>query len=105
MTQLTRIYRLVRRTIGCEILEQLPETSAILVPMGDTALIRGIAAAAKQIAPRVKIIGVQAEQRRRTTCRGRKAKWWERRRATRLRTGWRRERGGGECVRREEARG
>jgi threonine dehydratase len=49
-------------TIGCEILEQLPETSAIVVPMGDTALIRGIAAAAKQIAPNVKIIGVQAEQ-------------------------------------------
>jgi len=48
-------------TICCEILEQLPETSAILVPMGDTALIRGIAAAAKQIAPQVKIIGVQAE--------------------------------------------
>ncbi len=49
-------------TIGCEILEQLPETSAIFVPMGDTALIRGIGAAAKQIAPHVKIIGVQAEQ-------------------------------------------
>ena len=49
-------------TIGCEILEQLPETSAVLVPMGDTALIRGIAAAAKQIAPQVKIIGVQAER-------------------------------------------
>jgi threonine dehydratase len=49
-------------TIGCEILEQLPETSAIFVPMGDTALIRGIAAAAKQIAPQVKIIGVQAER-------------------------------------------
>ena len=48
-------------TIGCEILEQLPETSAIVVPMGDTALIRGIAAATKQIAPQVKIIGVQAE--------------------------------------------
>ena len=48
-------------TIGCEILEQLPETSAIVVPMGDTALIRGIAAAAKQVAPHVKIIGVQAE--------------------------------------------
>jgi threonine dehydratase len=47
--------------IGCEILEQLPETGAIIVPMGDTALIRGIAAAAKQIAPQVKIIGVQAE--------------------------------------------
>jgi len=49
-------------TIGCEILEQLPETNAIFVPMGDTALIRGIAAASKQLAPQVKIIGVQAEQ-------------------------------------------
>jgi len=49
-------------TIACEILEQLPEASAIVVPMGDTALIRGIAAAAKQIAPQVRIIGVQAER-------------------------------------------
>ena len=49
-------------TIGCEILEQLPEVTAMVVPMGDTALIRGIAAAVKQMAPRVKIIGVQAEQ-------------------------------------------
>ncbi len=49
-------------TIGCEILEQLPRVTAILVPMGDTALIRGIAAAAKQIARYVKIIGVQAER-------------------------------------------
>jgi threonine dehydratase len=49
-------------TIGCEILEQLPNTSAIFVPMGDTALIRGIAAAVKQIAPQVRVIGVQAEQ-------------------------------------------
>jgi threonine dehydratase len=49
-------------TIACEILEQLPETSAILVPMGDSALIRGIAVASKQIAPQVKIIGVQAER-------------------------------------------
>lgn len=49
-------------TIACEILEQLPKATAILVPMGDTALIRGIAAAAKQIAPAVRIIGVQAER-------------------------------------------
>jgi threonine dehydratase len=49
-------------TMGCEILEQLPEASAIIVAMGDTALIRGIAAATKQIAPQVKIIGVQAER-------------------------------------------
>ncbi|MHB8501692.1 MAG: threonine ammonia-lyase [Candidatus Acidiferrales bacterium] len=49
-------------TIGCEILEQLPAVNSIVVPMGDTALIRGIAAAVKQLAPRVKIIGVQAER-------------------------------------------
>ena len=49
-------------TIGCEILEQLSDVGAIVVPMGDTALIRGIAAAVKQIAPRVRIIGVQAER-------------------------------------------
>jgi threonine dehydratase len=49
-------------TIACEILEQLPQTSAIVVPMGDTALIRGIAATAKQMAPQVRIVGVQAER-------------------------------------------
>jgi threonine dehydratase len=49
-------------TIGCEILEQLPTIDTIVVPMGDTALIRGVAAAVKQIAPRVKIVGVQAER-------------------------------------------
>jgi threonine dehydratase len=49
-------------TIACEILEQLSKASAIVVPMGDTALIRGIAAAARQVAPHVRIIGVQAER-------------------------------------------
>src|SRR5438309_4417706 len=49
-------------TIGCEILEQLPETSVVVVPVGDTALIRGIAAAVKHNLPGVKIIGVQAER-------------------------------------------
>lgn len=49
-------------TIGCEILEQLPSVGSIVVPMGDTALIRGIAAAVKQLAPQVKMIGVQAER-------------------------------------------
>lgn len=47
-------------TIGVEILEQLPEVTAVYVPMGDTALIRGVAAAIKQTRPAVKIIGVQA---------------------------------------------
>lgn len=49
-------------TIGLEILEQVPEVTAVFVPMGDTALIRGVAAAIKQLTPQVKIIGVQAAQ-------------------------------------------
>ena len=49
-------------TIGLEILTQLPETQAIYVPMGDTALIRGVGAAARQLNPAVRIIGVQAER-------------------------------------------
>src|SRR5206468_432320 len=47
-------------TIGCEILEQAPDMQAVYVPMGDTALIRGVAAAIKQQKPGVKVIGVQA---------------------------------------------
>src|ERR1700752_446415 len=49
-------------TIACEILEQAPSTDAIVVPIGDSNLIRGIAYAAKQIRPSVHIIGVQAER-------------------------------------------
>jgi threonine dehydratase len=49
-------------TIACEILEQQPEVRAIYVPMGDTALIRGVAAAAKHLSPNVKLVGVQAER-------------------------------------------
>lgn len=48
-------------TIGCEIVEQLPNVTEIWVPMGDTALIRGIATAAKRLRPSVRIVGVQAE--------------------------------------------
>ncbi len=49
-------------TIGAEILQDLPDLSAVFVPMGDTALIRGIGAAIKQLSPRTKVIGVQAER-------------------------------------------
>ena len=49
-------------TIGMEILQQLPEVASIYVPMGDTALIRGIGAATKQLKPHVTIIGVQSER-------------------------------------------
>ena len=48
-------------TIGLELLDQLPGVVSIYVPMGDTALIRGVAAAVKTFNPRVTIIGVQAE--------------------------------------------
>jgi len=49
-------------TIAAEILDELPEPDVIIVPMGDTALIRGVAAEAKRRHPGVKIIGVQAAQ-------------------------------------------
>jgi threonine dehydratase len=49
-------------TIGLEIIEQIPQISTIYIPMGDTALIRGVAAAVKQLSPNVRVIGVQAER-------------------------------------------
>jgi threonine dehydratase len=49
-------------TIACEIFDQLPACDTIVIPMGDTALIRGVAAAAKHLWPAVRIIGVQAER-------------------------------------------
>jgi threonine dehydratase len=49
-------------TIACEIFEQQPNVDVIYVPMGDTALIRGVADAAKQISGGVKIIAVQSER-------------------------------------------
>jgi threonine dehydratase len=50
-------------TIGCEIVDQLPEVDRIYVPMGDTALIRGLASAVRHLAnKKVRIIGVQAER-------------------------------------------
>ena len=47
-------------TIGTEIIAQLPETDVIFVPMGDTALVRGVATAAKQLKPSIRIVGVAA---------------------------------------------
>jgi threonine dehydratase len=49
-------------TIACELLEQLPEAERIYVPMGDTALVRGVAEAAKHLSGKVKITGVQSER-------------------------------------------
>ena len=46
-------------TIGLEIVEDLPDVDAILVPVGGGGMIAGIAIAAKTLAPAVKIIAVQ----------------------------------------------
>lgn len=46
-------------TIGREILEQLPGVTHIFVPVGGGGLISGIAQYVKQLAPSVKIIGVE----------------------------------------------
>ena len=47
-------------TIGLEILEDLPDTGSIVVPVGGGGLIAGIATAVKAIRPDIRIIGVQA---------------------------------------------
>ena len=49
-------------TIAVEIIEQLPHVKEIWVPVGDTALIRGIASVAKQLRPKVRLFGIQAER-------------------------------------------
>src|SRR5262245_5470476 len=49
-------------TIASEILDEIPAPDVIFVPMGDTALIRGVAVEAKRRHPDVRIVGVQAEQ-------------------------------------------
>ena len=48
-------------TIALEILRDLPFVDMIFVPAGGGGLISGVAACAKQINPRIQIIGVQAE--------------------------------------------
>lgn len=47
-------------TIGLEILEQLPDTDAVVVPIGGGGLIAGVAYTIKQINPNCRVYGVQA---------------------------------------------
>ncbi len=47
-------------TIGLEILQALPGVQAVVVPVGGGGLISGVATAIKEMAPHVKVYGVQA---------------------------------------------
>lgn len=47
-------------TIGLEILDDLPEVDAVVVPIGGGGLISGVAFAIKQLNPKIKVYGVQA---------------------------------------------
>src|SRR5271169_2447456 len=49
-------------SIGLEILEQVPEIEAVVVPIGGGGLISGVACAIKETNPKVRVIGVQTER-------------------------------------------
>ncbi len=48
-------------TLGLEMLSDLPDADALIVPIGGGGLIAGITIAARALRPNIKIIGVQAE--------------------------------------------
>ncbi len=47
-------------TIGLEILEQMPDVEAVIVPIGGGGLISGVAFAIKTLRPEIKVYGVQS---------------------------------------------
>ena len=48
-------------TMGLEILDQVPDADAVLIPIGGGGLIAGVGLAIKSLKPSVKVIGVAAE--------------------------------------------
>lgn len=48
-------------TIGLELLEQVPELDAVVVPVGGGGLVSGVAIALKSVRPQTRVIGVEAE--------------------------------------------
>jgi threonine dehydratase len=49
-------------TIGLELLEQIPNLEAVVVPIGGGGLIGGVACAIKESNPSIRVIGVQTER-------------------------------------------
>lgn len=49
-------------TLGLEIMEQLPETATLLVPLSGGGLFAGVAAAAKSVRPDLRVIGISMER-------------------------------------------
>jgi threonine dehydratase len=49
-------------TVGLEMLQQLPELGAVVVPVGGGGLISGIAIALKALRPTIRVIGVEADK-------------------------------------------
>ncbi|WP_125774595.1 threonine ammonia-lyase [Antribacter gilvus] len=47
-------------TVALEILEQVPDVATVVVPLGGGGLVAGIAAVLGEVAPHVRVIGVQA---------------------------------------------
>ncbi len=48
-------------TVGLELLEDVPDLDAIIVPIGGGGIISGIATAAKTLKPEIEIVGVESE--------------------------------------------
>jgi threonine dehydratase len=48
-------------TIGLELVEDLPDLAAVLVPIGGGGLASGVAAAVKALRPAVRVVGVEPE--------------------------------------------
>src|SRR6478735_2162012 len=48
-------------TMGLEILEQVPDLDAVIIPVGGGGLLAGVALAVKSLRPEVKIIAVEAK--------------------------------------------
>jgi threonine dehydratase len=49
-------------TIGLELLEQVPDLEAVVVPIGGGGLIGGVACAIKESRPQIRVVGVQTER-------------------------------------------